>query len=110
MNVRLIGRSGLLGLGILYGAFGVAHAADPLAGKGHYKQHCAACHGLDGKPGIPQTPDFTRKSDPHNGLLRSDTMLLNRIRQGGASCPAFRSVLDDLQILDVVSYLRSMRR
>ncbi|NGZ05957.1 MAG: cytochrome c [Magnetococcales bacterium] len=85
-------------------------AGDPFVGKELYRQQCGQCHGLDGRPGLPQTPDFTRKSDPRNGLLRTDTVLVNRIRQGGVSCPSFRGVLDDLQILDVISYLRSMRR
>ncbi|MBF0340344.1 MAG: cytochrome c [Magnetococcales bacterium] len=101
----------LSGAGVIaLGFAGQADAADPFAGKEQYKLHCAPCHGMDGKPGMPQSPDFARKSDPHNGLLRSDTVLLNRVRQGGSGCPSFRGVLDDFQILDVVSYLRSMKR
>ncbi|MBF0212966.1 MAG: cytochrome c [Magnetococcales bacterium] len=89
---------------------GCALAADPFVGKDHYQHHCAQCHGLEGKAGLPRGPDFTRKSDPGNGLMRSDSVLLTRIRQGGIGCPSFRGVLDDLQILDVVSFLRSMKR
>ncbi|MBF0628375.1 MAG: cytochrome c [Magnetococcales bacterium] len=89
---------------------GTLRAADPFAGREHYKKHCAYCHGMDGKPGMPQTPDFTRKGDPGSGLLRGDVTLLNRIRQGGSSCPSFRSVLEDIQILDVIAYMRSMKR
>ncbi|MBF0309387.1 MAG: cytochrome c [Magnetococcales bacterium] len=85
-------------------------AADPFEGKELYKKNCAHCHGMNGKAGLPQSPDFARKSDPNNGLLRSDTALLNRIRQGGAGCPSFRAVLSDIEILDVVAYMRSMRK
>jgi len=77
--------------------------ADIFAGKTLYAEFCAQCHGDRGIGNIPNTPDFRRGE----GLLQSDADLLLHIREGRKSMPAFRGLLSDSEILDIVTYLRT---
>ena len=78
-------------------------AGDPFAGSNIYVQHCANCHGGDGRGVIAGTPSF------RGGVLmtRSDSDLKSTIRSGKNVMPAFRGLLDDQQIDDVVTYIRT---
>ena len=55
---------------------------------------------------MPGVPDFRRGE----GLFRSDDDLLQFIRNGSGMMPAYRGLLSDRDILDVISYLRTLRR
>ncbi len=77
--------------------------ADVFAGKTLYNDYCAQCHGENGTGNMPNTPDFRRGE----GLLQSDADLLLHIREGRKSMPAFRGLLSDSEILDIVTYLRA---
>ncbi|MBI5449752.1 MAG: cytochrome c [Gammaproteobacteria bacterium] len=81
-------------------------AADPQAGKALYNRQCANCHGSNGMPQLPGLPDFTRSE----GLLRADTELKSAIQAGKGMMPAFRGLLTETQILDVIAYLRTLHR
>jgi len=110
MNLRqravgtgLIG--GLLLLACIAAPTGV-WAADPQKGNQLYTKNCQNCHGADGVAQMPGVPDFRRGE----GLFRSDDDLLQFIRNGSGMMPAYRGLLSDRDILDVISYLRTLRR
>lgn len=78
-------------------------ASDTNLGRSIYQRHCVMCHGATGTATMAGAPDFNRGQ----GLRRSDRMLLERIRAGKNACPAYRGILDEQQILDVVAYIRT---
>ncbi len=82
-----------------------AHAADVANGAALYRQHCAGCHGGDGRPVMPSAPDFSRPTT----LLKPDLVLLGAIRSGKGAMPAYQGQLRDREILDVVAHLRTLR-
>ncbi|MBI5613155.1 MAG: c-type cytochrome [Gammaproteobacteria bacterium] len=89
----------LLALGL--GLAPWAHAAD---GARLYTQHCAACHGAEGKGGVGvplALPDFLAQAD--------DDYLRKTIRLGrpGRVMPAFAQ-LSDAEVDAVVGYLRAL--
>jgi cytochrome c6 len=82
-----------------------AQAADVAQGAALYRQHCANCHGANGRPVLPMAPDFTRPT----ALLEPDLKLLATIRAGRGAMPAYRGQLRDREILDIVAHLRTLR-
>jgi mono/diheme cytochrome c family protein len=83
-----------------------AGAADIYNGSKLYAHHCRSCHGHNGKPVLPGTPDFTRGE----GLLAPDQLLLRSIRFGKGLMPGFEAVLRSKEQLDVLVYVRSLHR
>ncbi len=83
-----------------------AGAADLARGSQTYALHCAPCHGPAGQGGIPGAPKFNRGER----LMQSDFALLESVRRGKNIMPAFAGVLRDREILDVIAYLRTLRR
>jgi len=83
-----------------------AFAADPQQGGKLYGKHCQNCHGATGVGQMPGLPDFSRAQ----GLMRSDNDLLQFVRNGSGMMPAYRGLLSDREILDVLAYLRTLRR
>jgi mono/diheme cytochrome c family protein len=82
-------------------------------GQGIYQQHCLRCHGekLDGKG--PDSQDLIVR--PTNLLspasrAKTDWELLVTISNGALFTPmhSFRGKLTDQQMLDVLSYIRSV--
>ncbi len=84
----------------------VANAQDIFAGRTIYEDHCASCHGLDGRPTVPGTPDFSEGSS----LFVSDAELIRVVKSGKSLMPAYDRVLKESEVLDVISYLRTLRR
>ena len=82
---------------------GTAYGGDVFQGKKLYKSYCESCHGPKGRGRMPGAPNFTRGQ----GLVGADTTLFETIRSGKQAMPGFRGVLDDHQILDVISYIRT---
>ena len=87
-------------------------------GKGLYAQHCASCHGPDGKGnGVaaaalnPKPADLTNKAYVE-GL--KDQYLFDLLQKGGAAVgkspfmAPFGSKLKDGEIRDVIAYVRSL--
>jgi len=71
-----------------------------------YQSHCAGCHGVSGIAVMPQAHHFARGER----LNQPDPVLVNSIKMGRAVMPAFIGILNDRDILDVLSFLRTMRR
>ena len=79
-------------------------AADRNNGRAIYEMHCVGCHGEGGRSVDPTVPSFANG----DGLFLMDSELLDRIRQGNQTMPAFRGLLSDQEIRDVISYLRTL--
>lgn len=93
---------GLFALALLPPA---ARAADTSHGADLYRQHCANCHGGDGRPVMPGAPDFSRPTS----LLKPDLALLGAVRSGRGAMPSYQGLLRDRDILDIVAHLRTFR-
>jgi len=83
-----------------------AMAGNPVNGGKIYNQSCKKCHGASGKSTFPGVADFSRGE----GLMIADHELLQKIRDGKGMMPAFRGILKDDDISDVITYLRKLRR
>ncbi len=54
---------------------------------------------------MPEAPNFARGER----LLQSDISLLNAMRIGRGAMPGYMGILSDREILDVISFLRTLR-
>ena len=82
----------------------LSHAADTSKGAEVYAMHCATCHGVSGISVMPGAPNFAQ----NEGLMSPDGTLLISIQSGKAAMPAYRGVLSDQDILNVIAYLRTL--
>jgi mono/diheme cytochrome c family protein len=95
------------------------HAGDSAAaadGKTVYNSNCASCHGEtamgDGPAAASLNPKPQDLKDNQSGL--SDAYMLWRISEGGAmapfnsAMPAWKGILTEDQIWQVVTYIRSL--
>ncbi|MBI4400889.1 MAG: cytochrome c [Nitrospirae bacterium] len=90
-----------------------ASAGDPQNGKARYEQYCAVCHGPrglgDGPMAKATTPPATRLTAPEV-RNKTDQDLLASIADGkGGTMPAWRGILTDQELLDVLAYVRSLQ-
>lgn len=83
---------------------GASYAADPSKGGGLYATHCATCHGASGTSVMLGAPSFARGES----LMQPDAQLLSSIKAGKNAMPAYRGILSDMDILDVIAYLRTL--
>jgi mono/diheme cytochrome c family protein len=81
-------------------------AADIFKGREVYELHCQSCHGVDGRSIEPGTPDFSRGES----LFAPDSELVRELREGGGMKPAYRGMLTDEELRDVVAYVRTLQR
>lgn len=81
-------------------------AADVFAGQAVYEARCTNCHGLDGKPVLPGTPDFTRGA----GLMAPDSALVPVMKTGKGLMPGYQHILSEKDILNVLAYTRTLLR
>jgi cytochrome c6 len=93
----------LASLLLMFGS-GLSHAADTNKGAELYAMHCATCHGVSGISVMPGAPNFAQSE----GLMSPDGTLLISIRNGKVAMPAYRGVLSDQDILNVIAYLRTL--
>jgi len=82
-----------------------APAADIFKGQDVYQLHCASCHGNDGKGMVAGTQDLTQSGQ----LMQSDIDLARKLRDGIPGMPAYRGMLTDAEMRDVIAYLRPLR-
>ena len=83
---------------------GLVGAADPNNGKEIYALNCQICHAVDGQGTVAGAPNF--KID--NNLIKPDIELFKHISSGKGMMPAFRGMLSEQDILDVISHLRNL--
>ncbi len=88
----------------LYTVVFATHAADIAKGSAVYANNCQICHADDGSGVTPDAPDF-RFGD---SLIKPDKQLFSTISSGVGMMPAFRGVLSEQDILDVIAYLRTL--
>lgn len=82
----------------------VVNAADVFNGKMVYTDYCQGCHGRSGRGEMPGTPNFSRGGT----LMKPDLSLYRQIADGRNAMPGFLGVLSEQEILDVVSYIRTL--
>lgn len=85
---------------------GSSRAADPDEGARLYELHCEVCHAEDGRGRVAGAPDFSRGQ----GLLVPDSTLVQLLRKGRGSMPAYEGLLREHQLLDLIAYLRTFHR
>ena len=100
----LRGRAWLLVLLAVAGSPG--HAADVGKGGQLYAKHCASCHGSNGVPVMPGTPNFTQPQT----MMRSDAAFAMVIRNGRMTMPGYRGLLKESEVYDVIAYMRTLLR
>ncbi len=91
------------------------HIGDLRQGSRLFDLHCRACHGANGRgKGLIQSdPQAPALNDPARMTLRSDGQVFALIQKGGSklgrsqAMPAFGESLDDLEIWDLVAFMRS---
>lgn len=70
-----------------------------------YIQRCAGCHGSDGYPQRPNTPDFT---DPEVQKKISDEEMYTIISEGKPPrMPSFKEKLEEPQMRALVKHIRT---
>jgi len=95
----------LLFLGVVL-APAPARAFDIKAGQSVYENHCQSCHGPEGTPTMPGTPDFARGE----GLGVTDSELARGIKRGKNLMPAYEALMKDEDVLNVIAYIRTFQR
>jgi copper transport protein len=93
-------------------------ALDPAAvtrGEALFSQNCVVCHGAGAKGDGPAAASLKRQPADLTGghsLLHTDEDYAYWIQNGiaGTEMPAFGGKLDDAQIRDVISYVRSLQQ
>lgn len=93
--------------------FAQATRGDSKAGQGVYEQQCVRCHGAKLEGNGPDSQDLiVQPADlrSHSTRSKTDWELLVAISNGVLFSPmhSFRGKLTDQQMLDVLSYLRSV--
>lgn len=83
----------------------VASGADIFKGKDVYQLHCASCHGDDGKGVVAGTEDLTRPGK----LMQADVELARKLKDGVPGMPAYRGMLTEAEVRDVIAYMRTLR-
>ncbi len=96
---------------VLAGCFGVilsvpleAFAEDVANGQLLYMDNCAGCHGEHGISVMDEAPNLAR----FDMVEKSDQDLIEIIQSGGGMMPPYIGVLNEDEILDVVSFLRTL--
>ncbi len=82
------------------------NAADIRKGIEVYNVNCAICHADDGRGTVADAPDF-RFGDK---LIQADVSLFRSISSGKGMMPAFRAMLTEQDIFDVIGYLRTLQQ
>ncbi len=82
----------VLGVALVFGVAGCSEPTGPerpIDGPRLYNQHCARCHGVDGK-GLPEVPGVRNLTDKNLMEMLSDERIKSTIRMGRPpTMPAF---------------------
>lgn len=90
---------------IALGSASSAWAVDLLAGQRLYNLHCASCHGVTGIPITPETPNLALRE----GMAQPDIVLMQTLKAGKKAMPPYFGLLKDQDLLNILSYIRTMR-
>jgi len=80
-----------------------ALANDVFQGREVFMRECMACHGESGEGKLPGLPNFKEGQT----LFKTDSALIDIVRDGKGVMPSFNGLLTDEDIRNVVAYLRS---
>ena len=83
-----------------------SYGADVFAGQEIYEAHCARCRGRNGRPLLPNVPNFYQGER----LDAPDGLLVNNVKRGQNLMPSFDRILKDRDILNALSYIRTLER
>ena len=104
----------------LFGCFFIVKTVDAsggnaVAGKGHYEDHCAGCHGVTGlgdgelAADLPEAPpNIANKIDR---FFELDSLLISNVIMMGkpdAGMPAYADILTKQDAKDILAYVRSV--
>lgn len=101
MNLRVAVALAVIALG----AASPVWALDLLAGQRLYNLHCASCHGVTGIPITPETPNLALRE----GMAQPDIVLMQTLKVGKKAMPPYFGLLKDQDLLNIISYIRTMR-
>ncbi|MEI9977591.1 MAG: cytochrome c [Edaphobacter sp.] len=92
-------------------AFAATTALAQSPGGDTYKTKCTMCHAADGSGNTPagkatKTPSF----DSPEMLKMSDADFIADTKNGKGKMPAYSGKLSDLEIKDVVAYIRTLQK
>ena len=74
-------------------------------GRNQYEEYCAACHGYDGIPFLPDVPNFSKGES----LDQGDAKLLKSITEGkGDIMPPWQDTLNEEERAEILRYVRSI--
>lgn len=104
-----------LGLGmvgtILLTSFFVGLAAAQGPGAETYKARCAICHGADGLAATAMGKSLKIFSFKDPAMLKAgDARFVLTTRNGEGKMPAYAGKLTDVQIRDVIAYIRTLQK
>lgn len=79
-----------------------------LAGAGQelFETNCAVCHGVDGTAILPNAPHFAKGER----MEKTDAQLLASISEGLNVMPPWKSVLNEAEIQEILTYVRSLAK
>jgi cytochrome c553 len=80
-------------------------ANDPLKARQNYERYCAACHGFNGMSVAPDAPNLRQGQ----GLMQSDQQILQKLKAGSAKKPPMLGLMNDQDLLQVITYARTIR-
>ncbi len=91
-----------------------ARVGDEVQGRRLFALHCASCHGAEGhgRGAVATVPPAPALDDPSRMNLISDAQVFTLVKKGGPALgrkptmPAFGPVVSDLEIWDLVAYVR----
>ncbi|MGA2831951.1 MAG: cytochrome c [Terracidiphilus sp.] len=95
----------LLAASIAAPAFSQARGADI------YKAKCAVCHGSDGLAVTPMARIVKTLSFKDPAILKAtDAQLFDSTKNGKSTMKGYGGMLTDVQIKDLVAYMRTLQR
>lgn len=120
MRTSHLGSILLAGLVVGVAALAAAQQGDVARGRALYLEHCASCHGKEGKGDGPDAKDLNPKPRNHtdgNYMNRlRDNYLFTVIKNGGQAVgksdqmSGWGNILADQDITDVIAYVRTLAK
>jgi cytochrome c6 len=114
MKSRNVAKTIFIVIALVFGLFlfmqssGQNRVSAKSSGADVYRQHCASCHGGDGKAATAKgkrkgATDLTKSAI-------SDARGIKLITNGRDQMPGFKSSLTETEISDVMAYIRGFRK